>query len=228
MLFVHNSGNGQWDKYSGEKTSLLHSGEENAISINGEQCTSLCGSRQQSLPPGASTVCDSSCFPSGGEVPRFGGYLCGADDAPKYGQGCRLCYTDLEEAQTAEEALREKRARDMKGRVEKDCEEGHHVIMCDTLAPPPARSCHTDCITERKAVCDMRCKDEPSEGMNCNWRDNGVLCRPCFINVELARAVNIFGHRRDHDSVIMCDTHEPPLPKTCMLGKDPEGVVMRK
>ncbi|CAM9939166.1 unnamed protein product [Choristocarpus tenellus] len=116
----------------------------------------------------------------------------------------------------------------MRDRLEKDCEEGHHVIMCDTLAPPPARGCHTDCITETRAVCDMRCKYEPSESMRCNWLGHGALCRPCFTHVELARATNIVAHNWGHDSVIMCDTHEPPLPKACMLGKDSEGVVMRK
>ncbi|CAM9382971.1 unnamed protein product [Choristocarpus tenellus] len=222
MSFVRGSINGQESNNSGGRTYLRHAGGENTISNNGEQCTSLCGSRHQPLPPGLSTVCDSSCFPRGGEDPRFGGYLCGAGDATRYGDGCRLCYTDLDEAQTADEALREHRIRDTREGLQEDCEEGRHVIMCDTLAPPPARGCHSDCTQETKTVCDMRCRDDFSEGMNCNWRGSGALCRPCFTNVELARATNVFGREEGRAPVIMCDTHEPPLPETCKL-KDAEG-----
>ncbi|CAM9462251.1 unnamed protein product, partial [Choristocarpus tenellus] len=125
---------------------------------------------RRTFPLGVSTVCDSSCLARGEELPRFGGYLCGDGDTLKYGESCRLCYTDLEEAQIAEEELRESRTRDAAEKMEEDCVEGRHVIMCDTLAPPPARGCHSDCTTESEAVCDMRCKDEHSESMNCNWR----------------------------------------------------------
>lgn len=109
-----------------------------------EKCELKCG------VPGASNVCDRSCSASGERGARFGGHLCGAGDASKYGPNCRKCYESLQEAQAAEEALavEEKLAVEHGGNY-LGARGPLHVIACDTLLPPPppppATSCSPKC-----------------------------------------------------------------------------------
>lgn len=89
-----------------------------------ERCTASCGAPRSLAVPssatgkattGTASVCDRSCYAgSGGEngengenSARFGGHLCGAGDAAEFGEHCRTCFDDLEEARAAEERLAE-------------------------------------------------------------------------------------------------------------------------
>ena len=95
-------------------------------------CAPACGGAGAGLPAGASTVCDATCT----EGDRFGGYLCGAGDSIKFGAMCRLCFTDVAEAREAESRLKD----------------GKHVIMCDTMRPPPAADCSDECAIAKDTV----------------------------------------------------------------------------
>lgn len=75
-----------------------------------ERCTVSCGFRFSNAhaamaPSGTATVCDRSCYAGGRDGARFGGHLCGAGDVAIYGAHCRTCFTDLGEAEAAEETL---------------------------------------------------------------------------------------------------------------------------
>ena len=89
---------------------------------------------------------------------RFGGYLCGAGNATLYGESCRTCFTDLHEAQEVERRLRLGEAVGMNDIDSEDAlddlaeERGMHVVMCDTLKPPPSPSCTRKCHVKTDTV----------------------------------------------------------------------------
>ena len=107
-------------------------------------CNAACGSADiTGLPVGTSTVCDDTCT---AESSRFGGFLCGASDAEKFGYMCRLCYVDVEVARREEQSLALTRS-DLEGE-----QEAPHVIMCDTMRPPEAAECSDKCGRKKDTV----------------------------------------------------------------------------
>lgn len=104
-------------------------------------CESPCGIDVVGLPQGTSTVCDPSCS---SYEDRFGGFLCGAGDAIKYGAMCRLCYTDIATAMEAERQI-------MASHGDSESEPTH-VIMCDTMRPPEAPGCSDECNIKKDTV----------------------------------------------------------------------------
>ncbi|CAM9858332.1 unnamed protein product, partial [Choristocarpus tenellus] len=184
-------------------------------SVSESECTQFCGgSVHGPLPKGTSTTCDPSCSRGGGKLlPRFGGYMCGVGDRAKYGKDCRLCFTDIEEAQKEEMVLWHRSMQNMDRGSNNTCHERQHVIMCDTLSPPPAKECDWECTSDGDAICDATCNDQRFGAYNCGFRGY-TSCRPCFNDEKIAReadtnALHVGGR------VVMCDTHEPPLPQFC-------------
>lgn len=122
-------------------------------SIPSEKCTSDCGS--STLIPGktgTAAVCDRSCSPS--EFgPRFDGLNCGAGDPEQYGENCRMCYENLDEAKKAEVELAQ-------GGVRSPSFPPKHVVMCDTLLPPPTSACSNKCM---RKVDTVRFADDTGE-----------------------------------------------------------------
>ena len=110
-------------------------------------CEPSCGDADAAaatnLPDGVSTACDASC----GVENRFGGYLCGAGDSQKFGGSCRLCYTDQEAALRAEAELRK-----MDDFYAEGDAEARHVVMCDTMRPPSALGCSSECADKKDTV----------------------------------------------------------------------------
>eukprot|EP00903_Cladosiphon_okamuranus_P008170 g7869.t1 len=89
-------------------------------------------------------------------------------------------------------------------------ERRRHVIMCDTLMPPPASpDCSLKCQKKDDTVCDRSCGTGRFGDYNCNWRGYGANCRFCFNDREKALLANDAAKQRG-GSVIMCDTFEPP------------------
>ncbi|CAM9592837.1 unnamed protein product, partial [Choristocarpus tenellus] len=149
-LFVHGSTGGTGSRrYRKTKELDSHAGKSN---VEGD-CTRFCGGSSHGiLPKGTSTVCDPSCSRGGGKLlPRFGGYMCGGGDEFKYGKGCRICYTDLQEAQRADMALRDRSMHGVDRKSNEACYEQPHVIMCNTLLPPPAKNCDKECTAQGNA-----------------------------------------------------------------------------
>ncbi|CAM9496666.1 unnamed protein product, partial [Choristocarpus tenellus] len=212
-LFVHGSSvGGGVQKHRGPSGVLDRLGVDSASE---SECTRFCGSSVHGLlRKGASTTCDPSCSRVEGKLlPRFGGYMCGAGDMPKYGKDCRLCFTDLEEAQKEEMALWYHSMQGMDRGSNNICHERQHVIMCDTLSPPPAKECDWGCTSHGDAICDATCNDQRFGAYNCGFRGY-TLCRSCFHDETIAReadtvALHVGGR------AVMCDTHEPPLPQFC-------------
>lgn len=164
-------------------------------------CNSACGTVVTGLPYGTSTICDPSCSHAEN---RFGGFLCDAGYGGKYGAICRLCYVDKDEAIKTERHLRE---------LYNDGSESEpkHVIMCDTMRPPPAPQCSVECEMKRNTICDDACGTGRYGDYNCNWMKAGPTCRLCFDEDDAALMADEvavqFGGR-----AIMCVTHEPPRP----------------
>lgn len=105
-------------------------------------CQHACGNDAVGLPDGTSTVCDTTCSV---ENARFDGFLCGAGDVTKYGDMCRMCYVNRNEALKADRLLRPS------GDGSNDSE-ARHVIMCDTLRPPEASECSDECTLRKNTV----------------------------------------------------------------------------
>lgn len=133
-LFIHGS------SIEGGSRELSNHGSVGAREPDA-MCEPLCSdpSTAALMPTGVSTVCDASC----GTNNRFDGYLCGAGDSIKYGNSCRLCYTDQTAALEAEANLRSRG---------EDTDEEKHVIMCDTLRPPSAVECSSKCDEKKDTV----------------------------------------------------------------------------
>ncbi|CAB1118503.1 unnamed protein product [Ectocarpus sp. CCAP 1310/34] len=166
-------------------------------------CTDACGSRTSAgNSAGISTICDESCSVKWSSTgPRFGGHNCGAGNASQYGSNCRLCYTNSEEASTAESML----ALSSVDTLASDA----HVVMCGTRNPPSGPSCSAGCENTIDTVCDYRCGSGLYGDLHCNWRGLGKTCRLCFHDDSAAyladEAVKAQGGR-----VILCNTLEPP------------------
>lgn len=109
-----------------------------------DNCTRTCGS-SASRNEWTATVCDRSCSP-GEHGPRFGGLNCGAGDTKEFGENCRTCYNDLAKAKEAEEQLVQRNALRGVGLTQE------HVIMCETLLPPPTSACNSKCTREVDTV----------------------------------------------------------------------------
>ncbi|CAM9442866.1 unnamed protein product [Ectocarpus sp. 4 AP-2014] len=153
---------------------------------------------------GVSTFCDDSCSPGWSSAgPRFGGHNCGVGAASQYGSTCRLCYTNQEDALAADRSL----ASSSSDPLMRDA----HVVMCETGHPPPALRCSVACQNTDDTVCDYRCGSGRYGNLHCNWKGLGETCRLCFRQTQEAyvadKVAMTFGAR-----VIMCDTHEPPVP----------------
>lgn len=147
-LFIHGSltgGGGSMFK-ARATTDTSRALELLGKSMPSEKCTSACGS--STLIPGetgTAAVCDRSCSPSE-YGPRFDGLNCGAGDPEQYGENCRMCYEDLDEAIEAEARLAQGNA------VRRPNLSQKHVIMCDTLLPPPTSVCSTKCMRKVDTV----------------------------------------------------------------------------
>lgn len=60
-------------------------------------------------------------------------------------------------------------------------------------------------------VCDYRCGSGRYRDLHCNWKDLGETCRLCFRDTSAAHVADQVA--MTHGArVIMCDTHEPPVP----------------
>lgn len=111
-----------------------------------DKCTAACGSSTSiSSEVGVATVCDRSCRP-GEYGPRFGGLNCGAGDPERFGEECRMCYNNLTVAKEAEAQLAQKNAVRRVGFAQE------HVIMCQTLLPPPTSACSSKCMKKADTV----------------------------------------------------------------------------
>lgn len=151
-LFIHGSltgGGGSMFKASvtgalARKTMLRGGGQSS------DECTDACGRAESSAAAhGGSSVCDRTCYAGKGGA-RFGGFMCGAGDASKYGKQCRMCYLDLEEARKAQRLLLEEF---VEGR---GVEELKHVVMCETLLPPTPSTCSAKCAMKDDTVSPRR------------------------------------------------------------------------
>lgn len=144
-LFIHGSrvDEGNIASLKATEESADRSGSLRATAEARSGCFSACGGGDDSgLPDGLSTVCDDTCAGSGA---RFGGFLCGAGDADKFGETCRLCYTDVYLANQMQAKL-------MKSTDVLEGEETRHVIMCDTMRPPEALECSDHCASKKDTV----------------------------------------------------------------------------
>lgn len=102
-------------------------------------CSSACdGGDDTGLPSGVSTFCDDTCA---GDGARFDGFLCGASNTERFGQMCRLCYTDVDEARKMEKMLSDNGE-----------DESRHVVMCDSKRPPEASDCDEHCALKTDTV----------------------------------------------------------------------------
>lgn len=63
----------------------------------------------------------------------------------------------------------------------------------------------------RDQVCDYRCISGHQKDLHCNWKGLGETCRACFEDSSVAHVADEVAKSRG-SRVIMCDTHEPPLP----------------
>ncbi|CBJ30864.1 hypothetical protein Esi_0218_0031 [Ectocarpus siliculosus] len=198
-LFIHGS------SHSGGSAAISSPPKASASDINTLSCTGACGSEHSAqVRTGASTFCDESCStgwsPAG---PRLGGHNCGAGDPSQYGSTCRLCYTNEDEALAADRTL---------ASLSTDpSTPDAHVVMCDTTQPPQASRCTTACQDMADTVCDYRCGSGRYGDFNCNWRGVDSTCRLCFHETSVALLADEVA-KAHGGRVVMCNTHEPPLP----------------
>ncbi|CAB1106307.1 unnamed protein product [Ectocarpus sp. CCAP 1310/34] len=198
-LFIHGS------SHSGGSAEVSTPNKASASDPNTLSCTGACGSEHSGkVGTGASTFCDESCStgwsPAG---PRLGGHNCGAGDPSQYGSNCRLCYTNEDEALAADRTL---------ASLSTDpSTPDAHVVMCDTTQPPQASRCTTACQDMTDTVCDYRCGSGWYGDFNCNWRGLGSTCRLCFHETSVALLADEVA-KAHGGRVVMCNTHEPPLP----------------
>ena len=133
-LFIHGSSDG-----GGSIANLGSQKKGKKRSITDGDCSDACGSSNAlQSPSSTSTFCDPSCLPGWSPAgPRFGGHNCGANDASKYGEACRICYTDQEVALAADKTHASSGASPFEPIV--------HVVMCSTGNPPAAADCSDQC-----------------------------------------------------------------------------------
>lgn len=145
-LFIHSSPTGGSGSMSKAKatSNTSHALELLGGNISSDKCTRSCGS-SVSRKRGTATVCDRSCSP-GEHGPRFAGLNCGAGNTEKFGENCRVCYNDLGKAKEAEEKLAQRNALRGMGLTQE------HVIMCETLLPPPTSACNSKCTMDVDTV----------------------------------------------------------------------------
>ncbi|CAM9352251.1 unnamed protein product, partial [Ectocarpus sp. 13 AM-2016] len=169
-------------------------------------CRSACESAAQphGRAAGVSTFCDDSCSPAWSSAgPRFGGHNCVVGTASQDGSMCRLCYTNQEKALAADQGL----ASSSSDPLTPDA----HVVMCETGRPPPALPCSVACQDVDDTVCDYRCGSGRYGDLHCNWKGLGKTCRLCFRQTPAALVADQVA--MTHGArVILCHTHEPPLP----------------
>ncbi|CAN0285107.1 unnamed protein product [Ectocarpus sp. 6 AP-2014] len=198
-LFIHGS------SHSGGSAAISTPPKASSSDLNTLSCTGACGSEHSAkVRTGASTFCDESCStgwsPAG---PRLGGHNCGAGDPSQYGSTCRLCYTNEDEALAADRTL---------ASLSTDpSTPDAHVVMCDTTQPPQASRCTTACQDMADTVCDYRCGSGRYGDFNCNWRGVDSTCRLCFHKTSVALLADEVA-KAHGGRVVMCNTHEPPLP----------------
>ena len=135
-LFIHGSSIESGNMASIEATSLRSRRRSLLARREAEEddlllCEAACGEPSEDVfPAGISTVCDATC----GIVDR--GYLCGAGDSARFGAMCRVCFTDEDVAREAQRKTNGAR----------------HVVMCDTMRPPPASECSNACGLKKDTV----------------------------------------------------------------------------
>lgn len=119
---------------------------ENGADQPAVACSNRCGVGKYNggvLPVGTSTVCDATCAAGDVGDATFSGLLCGAGDPKRFGNSCRLCYVDVEEARAAERRALRKSSSSFFGAA------GHmqpqqQVVMCDTMRPPEVERSEED------------------------------------------------------------------------------------
>ncbi|CAN0179751.1 unnamed protein product, partial [Ectocarpus fasciculatus] len=207
-LFIHGS------THSGGSATGSTAQGASASDLHTRSCTGSCGSEHSAkFRTGVSTVCDASCSTSWSPAgPRFGGHNCGAGDPSQYGSSCRLCYTNEDQALAADRTL----ASLSTGRSSPDA----HVVMCDTTQPPQTSRCTPACQNMADTVCDYRCGSGRYGDFNCDWRGLGSTCRLCFHETSVALLADEVA-KTHGGRVVMCNTHEPPLP----IGSHTEATV---
>lgn len=133
-LFIHGRASGGG---SAANTGVDVEREKRLAAIT--DCTSACGlPDQHGIQDSMSTFCDPSCSPTWSSVgARFGGHNCGANDAPRFGNSCRLCHTNNDVAITEEQRLGSSMATPSTSAA--------HVVMCSTSRPPHAPECSEEC-----------------------------------------------------------------------------------
>lgn len=146
-LFIHGSPTNGSGSMSKAKATIntSHALELLGKNMPSDKCTAACGGSSVSRMGWTASVCDRSCS-TGEHGPRFAGLNCGAGDTLKFGENCRVCYNDLAKAKEVEEELAQRNAlREMELTQE-------HVIMCETLLPPPTSACDSKCMMEVDTV----------------------------------------------------------------------------
>ncbi|CAM9930909.1 unnamed protein product [Ectocarpus sp. 6 AP-2014] len=178
-----------------------------------ERCTVSCGfqfpnAHSAMAPSGTATVCDRSCYAGGRDGARFGGHLCGAGDVAIYGAHCRTCFTDLGEAEAAEDilALQERLVLARKGATRTGKVALEESWRSDEAAWTFGRTVKG---WPQQEVCDRSCGTGRHGDYNCNWRGYGENCRYCYNDRLQAIAANVVARKRG-GSVVMCTTFEPP------------------
>ena len=102
-------------------------------------CLEACGLGGKPMKNGVlSTVCDATCVEDSSWMGvRFNGLNCGAGNPSKYGESCRLCFSDQLAALKADQALAVSNRNSSTPSV--------HVIMCETKRLPEAIGCSHGC-----------------------------------------------------------------------------------
>lgn len=146
-LFIHGSRTGgggsmfKTEAIAGDVSKALGSGGRRGVAS--ENCKGACGAADPEFAAqGRSTACDRTCYPGQGGA-RFGGFMCGAGDAQRYGSHCRVCYHDVDEARRADNFLPGGNGA---------AADSWHVVMCDTLLPPQPAVCSAKCAMKDDTV----------------------------------------------------------------------------
>lgn len=99
-----------------------------------------------------------------------------------FGESCRTCYTDVHAAREVERRLRLGETVGLSDIESEDVyddrreEGGRHVVMCDTLRPPPSPDCTRQC----RVKIDTVGMDERVMTELCV--EQGIGCRNCMLD----------------------------------------------